>query len=63
MLSFSNNGCLTKVKEPSLPYYLAIATREHMDSCLSQTASHPGFEHWSSILFPTMIAITLSVPP
>ena len=38
--SFSYTSCLTKAKEPSLPYYLPIAGREEKDSCLSQGHWH-----------------------
>ena len=34
--SFSQAGCLTNTKEPSLSYYLSIPEGEELDSCLSQ---------------------------
>ena len=70
-LSFSQTGCLIKIKEPSLPYCFPIAgggDEEQMDQCFCSGKSlkmkrkrlHPVFELESPILFFMMIIITLS---
>ena len=65
-LSFSWTGCLTKVKESSLPYYLPIAwenlwihtfPREY-HRYVKCKQFRPGFELVSPCQFPTTEAIT-----
>ena len=63
VFSFYWTVCLTNIKEP----ILSIAGREQLNLCLSsgqsETQSQPGFELGLLILFPTMITVSLNMPP
>ena len=68
--SFSKSSCHTKLKEPTLPYYLPIAGERIIRFILfpkvlvlwEMQQSHPGFELSLSCPFPMMATITPWAP-